>query len=778
MVTFKRYAGSLQAEIRDFADLLGAIEIPKTQWVATACPIQGLNCDARFLHFVDTDDNGRIRVEEFVNAAKWTDEMLEDHQGVDKASDVLTLAHLAKEAKHIREAADLVLEAMGDESRKEIALEKVRASDAPLRAAFFNGDGIIAAESVKEARLNEVLKLAIAMVPETKNRSDKPGVTKEQLDELKKRIAKVREHVAKKGAAFVWGNATEARVDAIKAVRARLDEYFLQCRLAATITSGAEHLRVADDVVAASVGDSAALAKALAAAPLAAPREDGTLEWARVYRGPLYEALETLRTAVCEPVFGARPQLSEAQWKQLTASADAVTAWLDGIAADKVVFEKLTDLEKVTESEFASIVALADADLARKDKLLAIEQLEKLILFQRWLLRFANNFISMPDLYDPGYTALFEQGRMILSGRLFTFSVRVADRAAHSALAARGTMYIAYVKVTAKDGGETFDVAVPVTAGTAAGVEVGKRGVFIDHAGKEWDAAVVQIVTNPVSLFEAIVAPYKRIGAFVSSKVEAWAGEGDRELEQQMNRGYEGAQETRRSATTAATDAAAGDGPQARAAGAAAPSAPAGNTAGAGMGGNVAIALSIAISAVSAVIGTVVGIFAGKSIFQIIGMLFGLFMAVSFPAGVFAWLKLRKRDMAIVLEACGWALNDRMRLGKYLGSLFTRRPARPQGSRIETLDSVQETIERRRAEGLDEIERTGLRPVHWLVIVAVLLMAAAWQWRHALCVYGAGKHWMRATTCETDFFRIPPRPAATPAGTVPASAAGTPSAAH
>ena len=778
MVTFKRYAGSLQAEIRDFSDLLAAIEIPKTQWVATACPIQGLNCDPRFLHFVDTDNNGRIRVEEFTTAVKWTDEMLDTHDGVDKASDVLTLAHLSKAAKHIREAADLVLESMGDDARKEIALEKIRASETPLRAAYFNGDGIIAAESVKDARLAEVVKIAIATVPETKNRSDKPGVTKEQLEELRKRIAKAQEHVGKKAASFAWGDATEARVDAIKAVRTRVDEYFQYCRLAATSKSGAEHLRVSDDAVAASVGDATALAKALASAPIAAAREDGALEWAKIYRGPVYEALETLRTAVFEPVVGARPQMTEAQWRDLVAKADAATAWLDGVAADKAVFEKLTDLEKVTDGEFTSVIALAEADLARKDKLAAVEQLEKLVLFQRWVVRFANNFISMPDLYDPGYTALFEQGRLILSGRLFTFSVRVADRGAHSALAARGTMYIAYVKVTAKDGADTFDVAVPVTAGTAAGVEVGKRGVFIDHAGKEWDAAVVQIVTNPVSLLEAIIAPYKRIGAFVSSKVEAWAGEGDRELEQHLNKGYEGAQQVRRDASSAASQAADGSAPPAAAA-PAAPAAPAAQ-AGGGMGGNVAIALSIAISAVSAVIATVVGIFAGKSIFQILGMLVGIFMIVSVPAGVFAWLKLRQRDMAIVLEACGWALNDRMRLGKYLGSLFTRRPARPVGSRIETLDSVQETIERRRAEGLDEIERTGLRPLHWFIIILVVLGAIAIQLRHSLCVYSAGRGWLKATTCENEFFRVPPRPAPAPAaGTAAASAApAAPAATH
>ena len=34
-------------------------------------------------------------------------------------------------------------------------------------------------------------------------------------------------------------------------------------------------------------------------------------------------------------------------------------------------------------------------------------------------------------------------------------------------------------------------------------------------------------------------------------------------------------------------------------------------------------------------------------------------------------------ETAVVLEACGWAFNDRLRLTRSLGLLFSRRPARP-----------------------------------------------------------------------------------------------------
>jgi hypothetical protein len=68
---------------------------------------------------------------------------------------------------------------------------------------------------------------------------------------------------------------------------------------------------------------------------------------------------------------------------------------------------------------------------------------------------------------------------------------------------------------------------------------------------------------------------------------------------------------------------------------------------------------------------------------QILDVVFGAVSLVATLASVFGllgWLKLRRRDISALLEACGWALNGRMRLTRHLSLLFTRRPALPAGS--------------------------------------------------------------------------------------------------
>ncbi len=93
---YRRYGGSLQVSIPSFEVLMEAVRIPETQWLATACPLEGLNCDRSFLTFVDTDRNGRIRVVEVRAAVEHTAKLLKSYQGVDAASEVLELDALSE----------------------------------------------------------------------------------------------------------------------------------------------------------------------------------------------------------------------------------------------------------------------------------------------------------------------------------------------------------------------------------------------------------------------------------------------------------------------------------------------------------------------------------------------------------------------------------------------------------------------------------------------------------------------------------------------------------
>lgn len=728
-LVYRRYGGSLQVDIPHFEALLEAINIPETQWMATACPLEGLQCDPHFLSLMDTDANGRIRVAEVRDAVRFTAKHLQSRKGVDTRSDVLELDALSLEGAKIRTAARHILQTLKATDSARISLEQVRASEKVLREAGLNGDGIVAPSFLPE-KVRGLASRIMASFPEVKNRAGQPGIDMPMVQRFREARAALLVHLAQKASVHVWGDTSLERARRIAAVKPLLDAYFLQCRLVAAQPEAAASLKLPAGRVEGSLGDTAALEKAAAVLPIAPLDSSGVLTWAQLYRGPAFEALEAFRKDVAAPITGSAEKLSDASWRELSAKADAVLAWQTGLEAN-AVHGMLPDLLTIADADLEAIEASCKADLAIKDELDAIVELERLILYQRWLLTFANNFISMPDLYTAHQRALFEKGTLILGGRKYTLSVLTPSRAAHAALTGQGTTCILYVHITPKEGTGGYEVAVPVTRGRSSNLEVGKRGIFHAVDGKEHDATVTQVIRQPVSLWESMTMPFQRIGSFVSSKVEAFASSGDKAFEAQLEKGYS---QTTALAATAATPPAPVPAP------AAAPSQVN------GLAGLLA-AGGIAFAAVGSSLAFIVTQAKSLSVVDIISAAIVIAVAVMLPSGLFGWLKLRRRNLALLLEGSGWALNDRLKLTRELASLITRKPRLPRGSTIDRTDKLRSTVSVMRDDEDDDQEE-GMPGAVKLLIAVLVLVAIFWEVRIPAVHYACGQHWFSATTCS------------------------------
>jgi hypothetical protein len=737
-LVYRRYGGSLQVDIPHFDALLEAISIPETQWIATACPVEGLQCDPRFLSFMDTDGNGRIRVAEVRDAVKHTAKLLQFRKGVDARSEVLELDALSPEGAKIKAAALRILGSLKATDTARISLEQVRASEKVLRDAGINGDGIVAPTFLPE-KVRGLASRIMAAFPEVKNRAGQAGIDLPTLQRFRDARTALLAHMAQKVAVHVWSEQSLARAQRTREVRPLLDAYFLQCRLVAAQPEAAASLKLTAGRVEGALGDTAALEKAAAALPIAPVEPTGVLTWTRLYRGPAFETLEAFRKEVAAPATGDAEKLGDAAWKELSAKADAVLAWQATFEASPVR-GLLDELSSIADADLEAIEAACKADLALKEELDAITELERLILYQRWLLTFANNFISMPDLYTSKKDALFERGTLILGGRKYMLSVLAQPRAAHATLASQGTTCILYVKVTPKEGGEGYEVAVPVTRGRSTELEVGKRGIFHDVEDKEHDAIVTQVIRHPVSLWEAMTMPFQRIGAFISSKVEGFASSGDKAFQEQLEKGYA-------STTTVATTALAAPPP---AAGAPAP-APA-----SGIAGLVA-AGGIAVAAVGSSLAFIVSQAKALTLVDVISAAIIITTVVMLPAGLFGWLKLRRRNLALLLEGSGWALNDRLMLTRDLSALVTRKPQLPKGARIDRMDVLRSVASGIRGE---DDEREGVPGRVKLLIVLVILFALLWQVRIPLVRFACDQQWLSTQTCGA---MLPAEPTGKPA---------------
>jgi len=726
-LVYRRYGGSLQVDLPHFDALVEAIHIPETQWMATACPVEGLQCDPRFLSLMDLDGNGRIRVAEVREAVKHTAKLLQSRKGADARSDMLELDALSPEGAKLRAAALRILGVLKAQDTARISLEQVRASDPVLRAAGINGDGIVAPPFLPE-QVRGLASRIMAALPEVKNRAGQAGIDSPTLQRFREARAALLAHSGQKAAAFVWGEQSLARAQRIREVKPLLDAYFLQCRLVAAQPEAASSLKLAPGRVEGALGDTAALEKAATALPIAPADPSGVLTWSRLYRGPAFETLEAFRKDVAAPATGDAEKLSDAAWKELSARADAVLAWQATFDASPVR-AMLDELPTVSDADLEAIEAASKADLALKEELDAITELERLILYQRWLLTFANNFISMPDLYTSRKRALFERGTLILGGRKYTLAVLAQPRAPHAALTSQGTTCILYVKVTPKEGGEGYEVAVPVTGGRSTGLEVGKRGIFHDVEGKEYDAIVTQVVRHPVSLWEAMTMPFQRVGTFISSKVEAFAASGDKAFQERLEKSY------------ASTTALANAPPTAATPGAAAPEAPAQT---AGLAGLVA-AGGIAFAAVGSSLAFIVSQAKTLTLVDVISAAIIIASAVMLPAGLLGWLKLRRRNLALLLEGSGWALNDRLMLTRDLAALVTRKPRLPKGARIDRTDVMRKVASGLRSE--DDEQEEGFPARAKLLMALLIVFALLWQVRVPIARFACGHAWLSPQTC-------------------------------
>ncbi|MCK6489992.1 MAG: kinesin [Planctomycetes bacterium] len=709
MINFRRYAGSVQMRLRTFADLEQLKDLPEAHWLATACPVTGLSCDPAFLKCLDIDGNGRVRVRELLAAVEWLAARLADRADCMAGSEVLRLAALADSAAPLRRSAELVLDSLKvpPEAHDRISLAQVRETKAVIARVMSNGDGIIAPPGIPDERLRALAGDILAHFPAVTDVGGEKGIDRATIKAFAEARAKAVAWLDQGLALRPWGEASLARAQAVRAAQAKVDEFFLQCRVIAAQPAAAERFGITPERLAAAVGDPAALRKAADALPIAAhDPQGGVLRWSALNRGAAFELLARLRDEVCLPVLGdgARSGLSENDWNRLLAQAAPVLAWHDESAKHPLLKLGEARLRAIAADDLAALDRLCEADLAVADTLKGIAELEKLVLCQRWLFEFASNFVCMPNLYSARRRALFEQGTLVMAGREFHLAVLVENRAAHSAVAGHASLFILYCQISGGTPARTFEVAVPVTSGTSGGLFVGKRGIFHALDGQEYDAQVVQIVTQPVSLVEALYMPFTRIGKFVVSRVEKWSSSSEKEFDKQLDD----------KADKAAAAAAAAASKDAKAASQ-------------GQIGPILMGGGVAFAAVGSALAYVVAELSRLGPSKIAIGLAALIGILALPSLVLAWIKIRNRNLAVLLEAGGWALNDRLRLTTTLGYLFTRRPDRPLGSTVDWADQIPFSLAMN-PDASSELARQRWHRLRFFALVLVLFALASWLW--------------------------------------------------
>ena len=659
---FRNYGGSYQLRIQNAEDLEKIQVLDEVYWAATSIPTDSLNCDKAFTDYVDTDKNGRIRPAEFKTACSWLIQVLADRHRLSEGSDVLRLQDIDihhPEGQKLHTVAELILANLNMPGKIEISLAQVRDVQSFMASAANNGDGIIPPEVTSNADLAQFITSIMDTVGSQMDACGKPGISE---NELKKFFHEAETYLAWEAQGEIpkdqecteimpWGIDTRKAYDLVRNVEEKVDQFFAQCALVKFDKRAATQMQLREkELEEIDFTDTTKMIDRLKDGPLASPNSEGLLNFDGEINPVYVDSLLELKEKVLSRALGdSVERLNENEWRKVKNIFRSYRAWLEnkeGSTVEKLGQDRLRSYLGEPYREQAS--ALIKKDLAVANDLNQIQNLERLILYQRWLMILVNNFVSFADLYNPNARALFEMGTLIINERQITFTMGVGDRQAHKKISQRSSMYLLYVEVTGRqDKDIKFEIVAPVTSGSAEGLCVGKRGIFFTVDGHEWDAEVVDIVENPISMLESVKAPFHKFADFVRKQIEKITKSSEEKL-----------------VSTASSASASGTVRDLM------------------LGGGLAIAaLGSSFAYITKALSEVKPI-------QVLIALLGLAMVFLLP-GIFAgFVKIRKRDMSSLLEASGWAVNVHMRINMMMGKLFTHTPHLPKDARKERKDIV------------------------------------------------------------------------------------------
>ncbi len=679
---FFRAGGFDQVRLDTGADLAHLAELDQKLWVALSCPTQGVELDAATLALVDADADGHVRAPELIAAIDWAIARLRSPDVLVRAG-ALALADINGEGEDnakLLGATRRILASLGKADATHISVEDCTDIGRIFGGMPFNGDGVIAAKGLSDD-LQAAIATLIDRLGAVPDRSGEPGVNRAMVERFFEEGAALQawRQDARAAVSGLPEEASAADVfSVLQAVRAKVDDFFQRCQLAAFDPRAANLLNGSEDDlqrIGSQLLGGGAGTQDVATLPLAYVSSGASLPLSDKLNPAWAAAVQALYRQVVRPLLGDRAELSEAEWRVLVARFADFEAWqaarpetpLDQLDAEALAALLAGDVR-------SRLLDLVTQDEAAAEEAALIGDVERLVRYTRDLAKLANNFVAFTDFYTRRDKASFQAGTLYIDGRSSDLCVKVLDAGKHAALATLSGVYLAYCECSRA--GEKLTIAAAITAGDADQLMAGRNGVFYDRQGRDWDATIVKIVDHPISIRQAFWTPYKKVSRLIGEQVQKFAA-------------------SKAQASTDFTTQAVAKAGEKAAASAAAPAAPAAPPAppapvDAAKFAGIFAAVGLAIGAIGTALAAVVTGFLGLKAWQMPLALLGLMLLISGPSMAMAFFKLRNRNLGPILDANGWAVNTRARINIPFGAALTQLARLPDGAERALSDPYAE----------------------------------------------------------------------------------------
>ena len=688
---FANIGGASRVKISTGEDIAHLDELDPKMWTVLSCPVKGLEIDEKSLSYMDTDADGKIRVNDVIATAKWLCAVVADLDVLTKGTDSIALGAIDQEnadGKKIYAAAKQILENLGKEG-DVISLADTKDIAAIFAKTRFNGDGVITEASTDDAELKAVIAAAVTALGGVADRSGATGVNADMIEGFYKALA---EYVAWNEATVEapFGDKTDAAIAAYNALDAKVKDFFMRSKLAAFSPESVASLDVQTaGIQAISAENLTGKMDEIAAYPIARVTGKAEIDLSEQVN-PAWAAQFELVKSVA---FADKKVITEADWAAVGAQFAAYTAWKGAKAGAAVEGLGLETVKKyLAEDRKAALLEIVAQDAALAEEAANIELVNKFLYILRDFYRLLRNFVTLHDFYTKDVDAIFQSGRLIIDQRECRFCMLVADAAKHNASAAASGMFLVYCDCTTKSKPGKLNIVAAVTVGEIGDLVVGKNAVYYDNTGLEWDAVITKVVDNPISIAQSFWSPYRRMATVVENLINKSAADKDAKMMAEAT--------SKINAAPTAAPAAGADGKPAA-------TPPFDIAKFAGIFAAIGMALGMIGTALAAL---AKGIFALKW-WQLILALVGVLLVISGPAMILAWLKLRRRNIAPLLNANGWAVNAASKISIPFGETLTDSAKFPK------------------LKLKDPFAKKGLAPwKKWAISIAVLAVVAAGLW--------------------------------------------------
>ena len=649
--SYENIGGSTRVKITKGSDIAHLSELDLKKWTVLSCPICGLDIDEKSLKYVDADNDGRIRVNDVIATSQWLVSVLNDADLLMKGADSIDINSFNQDnadGKKLYNSAVQILANLGKEGTV-ISLADTNDNAAIFAKTRFNGDGVITEQTCESPEEKAVVAAMINILGGVEDRSGEKGVNAELVEKFYQLLA---DYTAWQDAAVAapYGADTDKAIDAYNALDAKVKDYFVRSKLASFSPESVTKLDVQTGLIEAiSAENLTGKTEEIAAYPIARITGNVGLDMKAAINPAWASDFKTLFSIVKYD----EKVLTEEAWTTIGASFAAYNGWkaakkgaeVEALGLD-VIKQMLADDKK------AALLALVAQDVELKEAAEGIDMVCKFMYVYRDFYRLLCNYVTFQDFYakDKSVKAIFQNGCLLIDQRECRMCMLVSDMAKHNAMAPASGMYLVYCDCTTKSSATKRSIVAAITVGEVGDLFVGKNAIYFDNEGGMWDAVITKIVDNPISIGEAFWSPYRRMAKTIENLISKSAAEKDAAIMKDAD-----------AKINAAPIVKPAEGDEK------APAQPFDIAKFAGIFAAIGMAVGMIGTALASIFK---GVFA-LDWWQIIMVFVGLMLIVSGPAMVLAWLKLRRRNIAPLLNANGWAINASAKIGIPFGETLT-----------------------------------------------------------------------------------------------------------